>query len=600
MNIWSLNAFTKVETLFDKPSPDRTQELLIICHADDAQGLGVMENVCKGFEFLKIQFTVLDISQHTAWPSFDQFSSVVICTDEISRLPEDKADRLKDYVSGGGGLFVPYRCWHDLLADLFALSNVTAPKVHDTTGISFKEEVFPGLSGLSLNDENWVIEHNRFNIREDDLSAHCQIFVTDFDGRPLAWRHDFGAGKVVYWNTTTLFSRIFRGIVVQTALASMQVGVGAVAGFAMLQVDDFPPAMSDASPEPIATEFPQMSWNSFLFDTWHADMMKLREKHDLKFSFYAVMNYHDQETSSDADLESQNVSSGRPVLEERFKKAPALADGDEYGFHGYNHEPLISENWPDLRVLEHKLKLAREHWIKSVPAPLPTSWVPAHNWYHPEHVQLVKKVFPEIKVVCSLRSTGDHNLGEYREFGPEPWEPSLTCLPRETFGYVQRTETRLMMLSEIASTGVWTHFIHPDDIYDIPETGSDVTNYCRNPQTLFWKATDEKGQIGLYHQFDAWLGEVRTRFPWLTFVTTSDAEQKYQEHIQNQVEIRTDEKSVEITTETAGEFYLRTDPDMTVIPGNGGEILDQQPVMDGCLNIVRCKAGKTLFKLQKS
>ncbi len=560
-----------------------------------------MDNLCKGFESLKIQFAILDIFHPIAWPELEDYSAIVICTEEIWRLPEDKANLLESYVQEGGGMLIAYRSWHEELIDLFGLSKVSVePEIHTTTGLSFKAEIFPGVNGLTLTDNNWLFEHSRYDIEQDDLSETCTVLASDLEGRPIAWTLRFGEGRVSYWNTNVLFCRALRGLVAQNVLASMEIGVGAVMGFGMIHIDDFPTSMSNAVLEPIATEYPSLSCDDFVFKHWHEDMMQLREKHRLTYTWYTVMNYHDTETSADADRNSYAVTSGEEILRQRFELAPPLADGDEYGFHGYNHEPLIAQSWPDLPLAEYKLKLARDLWNSSVPWAMPTSWVPTNNWYQPDYITLVKTVFPEISIVCSLFSSGDPEFGEYREFGPDPFEPAMTCLPRETFGYIQRPEARLMMLSEIATMGVWTHFVHPDDVYDVPQDESETAQYCRNSRSLFWKLKTDSGQPGLYEQFDAWVGEVRERFPWLEFVTTSEAAKIFDAHTQHAVDIRATDSLVEITSETAAKFYIRTPRSKTVVPGKGGQLIDRRDVFDGSLSIVRCSAGKTLFQLRSN
>jgi len=598
MRFWSSLRFRNPKVAETSRDAERRQELLLICHAGDHVSLEVMENICKGLEFLKIQFSVFDLQRGTAWPSLDGFGSVVICTENIWRLEFDKAARLIDYTANGGGLAVVCRGWNDHLTRLFGLKeNLTEPNIHITSGMFFHANIFPGIQGLRMDDSDREFDHSRFEIDAEHLHSDCEILASDLGDRPVAWRQAFGLGKIVYWNTEVLFCRALRGFAVQTVLGTMPVAVGAVAGFAMIHVDDFPPSLSDEIAEPISTEYPGTSRSDFYFGAWYDDMMAMRAKHDLKYTWYTVMNYHDAETAADSDLNSPEVMSGQSELERRFRHVRHTADDDEFGFHGYNHEPLISKSWPDTNILECKLRLARDLWEKAVPAPLPVSWVPAANWYDQDRIRLLKKVFPEITEVCSLFSSGEQEFGEYREFGPEPWEPSLTCLPRETCGYIQQPEYKMMMLSQIASMGVWTHFVHPDDVYDVPATPNN-TNYARNESSLFWKASSENGQPGLYAQFEAWIAEARQLFPWLEFVTTSQAAQRLRSHEQNRVEIIVTDTGVEIISENAGLFFLRTGKNTTVTPGQGGQLLDRHHLADGILNTVKCAAGKTVFSLE--
>ncbi len=430
-----------------------------------------------------------------------------------------------------------------------------------------------------------------------DLSPDCVILISDRAGNPILWRRDFGRGRLAYWNTGALFWKVLRGFFIQTALDTMDVGVSAIAGFAMFHIDDFPTALSDARLEPVTSEFQDLDWNGFFFDIWNKDMMALREKHDLKYSWYTIMNYDDVDNGPDADLSAPESLGGRQILQQRFARIRQFAEDDEFGFHGYNHEPMTDDFWPDEATLKSKLADARSLWSDCVPAPLPTSWVPANNWYHADHVRTLKAVFPEISVVCGLFSTGDPAYGEYREFGPEPWINELLCLPRDTYGYVLRPDVRMMMLSQIAGMGVWTHFTHPDDIYDIPTKSGESKN-CRNPDTLGWRASNAAGQPGLLSELDAWIAQVRDTYPWLEFVTTSRAEAKYTAHINNHVEVRIAESQIEIVSGSAGLFYAKTRKGKSLVAGAGGEIVDRRQIEGGLLHVVRCPAGGCIFLVQ--
>jgi len=126
------------------------------------------------------------------------------------------------------------------------------------------------------------------------------------------------------------------------------------------------------------------------------------------------------------------------VLRRRLDRAAASGPDDEYGLHGYNHVPLTGEYWPDLQTLRIKLQLARDLWDDTMPAPRPTSWVPANNWYDADCLPVVAEVFPEITTVCSLYSSGKYRRGGYREFGPEPWQETQKLMyksrPQSTMG----------------------------------------------------------------------------------------------------------------------------------------------------------------------
>lgn len=597
MRFWSPRNATSLGKEKEIPSGARSQELLVICDARDIDGLQVMQNLGTALSFGKMQFTVLDIARSTPWPALGGFAAIVICTERFEELEADKAGRVEDYVRAGGGLMVAYRCWNEHLIDLLGFPQVSGePGMHVTNGLVFDREVLPGARGLRIDDDDFLFEHSRFEIGTEALAPDCTALASDIEGNPVLWSRPHGGGRVVYWNTNVLFCRALRGFVLQTVLSSMGTGVSAAGGFAMFHVDDFPTSISDARLEPVVSEFGDLDWDGFMFDVWHADMMALREKHGLKYTWYAIMNYHDVDTGPDPDLETPDVTTGEEVLRRRLDRAAANGPDDEYGLHGYNHVPLTGDYWPDRQALRAKLQLARDLWDDTMPAPRPTSWVPANNWYDAECLPVVAEVFPEISMVCSIHSSGSYRLGGYREFGPEPWRETLLCLPRETYGYVMAPELRMMLLSQIAGMGIWTHFVHPDDIFDIP-AGPEDEAYRRNPDRRLWRATNGQGLAGLLPMLDNWISEVRDLYPWLEFVTTTQADERYRAHVGRTVDVMLGDGTVEIVTDREGVFFVRTGPGTTVVSVKGGEVLDAKPVEGGVLTTVRCPAGRTVFRI---
>lgn len=594
MKFWPFRGDARPAAGSTPPFAGREQEVLLICHDDDAQGLAILENTCRILQFSKIPFTVLDLARRAPWPGLDRFAAIILCTEHVADLDTEKAGRLAGHVRAGGGMVVAYRCRNEHLEDLFGFG-ATVP-LGAKSGFHFEKSFIPGASGLRIRDEDWLFEHSGFGVSREALDPDCTVLATDLNDCPLLWTRRFGAGRLAYWNTDNLFGRVLRGFILQTLLDAMGTGVAAIGGFAMVHIDDFPASLSDAEPEPIASEFPGLGWNGFMFDVWHRDMMALREKYGLRYTWYAIMNYQDIDTAADAPMETEAIATGQDVLRKRLERASAIGPDDELGFHGYNHQPLTADFWPDATTLRTKLHLARRLWTDTMPAPMPTSWVPANNWYDADCLAAIQEVFPEIGTVCSLYSSGDYDLGEFREFGPDPWRPSILCLPRDSFGFVPLPELQLMMLSQIGGMGVWTHFVHPDDVYDIP-AGDDDPLYRRNAEKRLWRAVNEDGLPGLLDEFDRWIGQSRELFPWLEFVTTSEAERRYRAHIDNAVTVMLGENAVEITSDVETMFYVRTRAGLTLAPEGGGEIVDSREVEGGVLNVVRCPPGRTRFRI---
>jgi hypothetical protein len=89
----------------------------------------------------------------------------------------------------------------------------------------------------------------------------------------------------------------------------------------------------------------------------------------------------------------------------------------------------------------------------------PATYIPPTNLIDSIGVQALAQSAPSIKVIAGLYA-GFFELGQRREFGPEPWNGKFYCIPRVSAGFMIDDYTKTIILSAIAMLGVWTHFIH--------------------------------------------------------------------------------------------------------------------------------------------
>ena len=112
-----------------------------------------------------------------------------------------------------------------------------------------------------------------------------------------------------------------------------------------------------------------------------------------------------------------------------------------------------------------------------------------------------------------------------------------------------------------------------------------------------WHAVNAEGFDGLFPELDRWIGHARALFPWLEFVTTSEAEERYRAHVDSGVSVTIAEDAVEIATDREGMFFVRTRAGAMLVPGDGGDVLDSRTVEGGSLHVVRCATGRTRFQI---
>ncbi|MCR9138651.1 MAG: DUF2194 domain-containing protein [Alphaproteobacteria bacterium] len=549
----------------------------MICDSADPYSGSIRYNATKSLFYARMDLRSFDLSEPSLWPDLDDFSALILCTEALHRLDERKIDSIRRFVSLGGGLVVAYRGWSVALADLFGVPTYSKwPQLvaGETEGLCFPTDFFPAFGGLQLS--------------HDELSGHTSydlipvpettIIATSEGGRPLAWFNRFGEGRVVYWNTVVLGEKTSRGLIVQSIAAVQPVSVLPIANIATVQIDDYPPEMFEQTLEPISREYPNMSNLEFYDQIWFGDMVSLARKHALRYTWLCVFDYDDDVQPSELEFDA---TGHRPSTAEvspfNVAAAQAAADEGELGLHGYNHFPLLLEHWETSGKMVKALQVSSVQWTDSGLGPLPTTYVPPINQYDKAGARALSQVYPEMNAICGFYSGGDFERGENREFGPEPWNPDLFCFPRATSGYALSGMTRFVLASQIGTMGVWTHFLHTDDVYETPENFPD-NEHWRNAQSLPWRADQDGHQTGLFHQFERGIAFVRKTFPWLTFLETREAVPIVKSFLENDVQVHYSANAITLIATHPCCFQVRINDGRRLNPVGLShvEILDTQ------------------------
>lgn len=500
------------------------QRLLVIRDRSEPGDEQAFSQLEVALNLAHLQFDSYDINASAPLPVLDGYSAVVIVTETLWRLPGADALRIKEYVRAGGGLAVLYRAYNRVLRETFGMYNRRDPDFVSTAAqIEFVADLFPGVKGVTIPPGSVVGDFS--SLAAIPLQGVRVLAQSAGDGRPLMWDWRFGDGRVIYWNNDWLSIREFRGYAIQSILSVLPVGVQASASWATIHIDDFPNAASTFPLEPIASEY-GLRFVDWIVQVWLPDMEALQRKYGIPYTYLAVFNYNDLTRAPFDFAEWENARI--PFDEQQILFGPFITNRvrrgrNELGLHGYNHISLLTSDWMRQRNMEQALEAVMERWQAENYGDPPLAYIAPNNLFDVTALAALRKTIPSIHVVAT-NPTGDFETGGQREFGPEPWDPYFYALPRWTDGYRFTDEFRFVMTSQVAMFGVWTHFVHADDVVNIPLYYPHDAG-LRNPDTLPWRG-DASGRNGLYYQFDEMLDFVTTTYPWLRFLTTAESYQE--------------------------------------------------------------------------
>jgi len=495
------------------------QSVLIVYSTEDPYCMEVMKNTEIVLEKNDIYFTKYDLSSNYTFPALDNFAVVAITTEAIYYLPTEPLIDLKEYVRNGGRAVQLFRSYSRETAVIFGIANSSPPAFIEVRGIKFEANLIPGLKGLKIPPEEFDDISYPLSLNED-----TKIIARAYNGLPLAWSCAFGRGKTIFWNTTFFTNKAYRGLIIGSITSLLPISARKIIGAGIVYIDDMPSPSWKAKLEPIKSEY-DITDTEYYFKVMLPDLIDLGKKYNIKYTTATVFSYNNltdppfsfNEWDSTTLLMEDGTIINVPV--ETFKIL--REEKAEIGFHGYNHIPFTLAEWHSQTNMKKAVESAREKWF-SLSSTAPKIYVPPMNVNDREGFNAVMDIFPEIGIYASLY-TGYFNEGCDREFGIEPWNERIVSIPRVTSGYNLSDYDKITALSAIESFGVWTHFLHPDDVFSTPINYPLADpEWIRNPDSLPWKG-EKTGKNGLFYKFESTVDNIKSLYPWLSFKTALEA-----------------------------------------------------------------------------
>ena len=547
-------------------------EVLLLVDGNDVYSAGPFDQTRKALDRAGVPHVVHDLAASAALPELGGFGAVITVVEQMRQLDGASADRLEAFVEAGGGLVVAHRGWSRRLSSLlgFASPEGVAFDLDPATTLRFRQPLMPGGDAMTLGNL-------RLSSYDTDVGPGCDVIADRGpDAAPTVWTCARGAGRVVYWNAALIGTKPYRGMLLQSLAAVYPEHVRPLANWAVIYLDDFPSPASNGQVAPIWQESKQTP-AQFYAETWYPDMQRLAERYGLAYTSALIFAYNGR---TEPPFPMNEWLTGRiDVRGDLTPYSPWItvesAHRDEMGLHGYNHQSLLTRLWGSQEAMEEALVVARDRWAYENIAPFPKTYVPPQNWIDSTGVAALRAVFPEIETVAGLY-VGEYAVGQDREFGPEPWNPDLYALPRNTSGFILTDNHRLLLLSVLHTVGAWSHFVHPDEVFMNPDREETYRLMgLPPPGEIGWYGKDGDG---FYPQFEAWLQFMETHYPWLESVTAEEAARRMRRFDQLEVawERGRDEsgRQLAIDASFAGQIVTTwAAPGETLASATGAEVL---------------------------
>lgn len=457
-------------------------------------------NVSKCLTDAAIDFEVVDQNQ---FPSLDseklkKYRAIIFLAEKACSFAFSQ--EILPYIENGGTVCVGIHDWNNDWVQTLGVSLADPAELEylDCKGIESKKPLLKDIQ-INLNDEMFFA--TAFNLRfSPEWETMLQYKTPDVT---MLARRKYGKGNVVFWNSSALAEKPFRGIFLFSLFRHFPIAAFSVMNVFLMQLDDSPPPAYGIKEGPVYRDL-GMTDKQFHLRVWQKNVFPLLEEFKIPVSHSVCLRYGDQIT---------------PPFPKKIDREPFFSEflaeakkrGHEFSFHGFNHQSLTlgdspSTPWKSQKDMKESCEIAYKIWQKNR-LPHTMVYVPPNNVIDKSGIQAVIEGFPTIRVLCRVyQDAGTYKsqksgyfLGEQDsnfnsqvmasiftmyasrkaadrinaenffagdEFGRNPDFPGVLSLPRISSGSSLDEFSKLMILNGIMAHGVVEHFFHPDDMYD--------------------------------------------------------------------------------------------------------------------------------------
>ena len=450
------------QSLFTAESPEKEAECLLIWDSSVPLSASARKQMSDVLSEMKVSFREQDM-QENGRLSLSGYENVVIATDDYDVFGEQIFD-IFDAVKNGTNLLTvcppSSLTYYSLVMGWMGIREI-GDEQYRVAGLRFASDFMLGGEGKDFEISDPYDSSSTVSLYED-----CTIHLVSADDRelPIIWECSYGKGTVVV-NNLNYFEKAYRGFYAASYSLLSDVCVYPVINASAFYLDDFPSPVPVGEGKYIEQDY-HMDIGTFYTNVWWPDVKDLAEKYGVRYTGLVIENYSDENS---APLEGSS-----DIQRFRYFGNDLLDMGGEIGYHGYNHMPLVLDNFDygdefdtykpwespdDIRAAMAELdRFCRELY----PDEAFQVYVPPSNILSKEGRQILAEDFLDVKAIASIYFTGEQEYEQEFEVAAD----GIVETPRVISGYVLDSYMQIAALSELNMHFVSSHFQHPDDTLD--------------------------------------------------------------------------------------------------------------------------------------
>lgn len=437
-------------------------ECLYLWDSGDEQSKQAFVHMTKILGEMKVSYSLADVEAEK-FPSLTGHKKVILGISNYQKLGEHLFE-LEEWVKSGGSMLILYPPTIDpyfsVLQDKLGIFEI-GTEGYQADRLRFAEAVMIGGTEKTFGVADAYA--GSLMVR---LNENCEVYIVSDDKteNPILWRSDYGEGKFII-NNFPYVEKAYYGFISAAYSLLGDFCAWPVINGSVFYLDDFPSPVPGGSSEHIRKDY-GMDIRGFYTNVWWPDVRRLTEQYGIRYTGLVIEEYSDQITPP--------FERNSDVTRYRYFGNQLLDDGGEIGFHGYNHMPLVLENydykgqfdtyknWKSMEDMKMAVGELYGFCRLLFPDEKFQVYVPPSNIISKEGRELLKAEFPEIKTIASIYFSGEFEYTQ--DFTVS--EDGMIETPRIISGYILEDYMQLAALSELNFHYVNSHFQHPDDVLD--------------------------------------------------------------------------------------------------------------------------------------
>lgn len=448
---------------------EKSEKALIVYSDKDADSVMYKNNCERVLYHLRMEYESVDAADIRA-VDYRAYDLVVGAHGDFESGLGMDASRLLEYIRDGGSFFmvaIPVDVEEKFSAVYRQFGIASYGDYADCVGFEFTDDLFPGSSGEKFYDKPF--EDVALEVALDkDSRVYARAKSKDGNKIPMIWTTNYGSGRIAVMNGTAGKEEYWVGVVAGCITSLYDTYMYPVINVKTIFVDDFPAPQYDNDSNVIRDDY-NRTVKEFYRDIWWPDMQSAANRYDYKYTGMFVATYNDIVDPDDFVYKKLQI--------EQYYGNSLLRNNYEIGAHGYNHQSLALAGqvpdalgynaWNSIADMEASMHMLVDITKELFPQVTFKSYVPPSNYLSAEGRQAVVSALPDLEVISGIYSAEDADGGKavcLQDFRIE--EDGIADFPRLTSGMPNTTFTRFSIISGGGLYGVFSHFIHPDDILD--------------------------------------------------------------------------------------------------------------------------------------